>query len=156
MAKSKQAKKTGQAPKSGSQANKPGPSTKPGSKASGPVKKQVKKERGGLLTFLLVLIMLHAIFATYLAYTYLKAEYDPQRPLILTGLLLISLADIVAAVGMWYWKKWGIYLYAVTRVAATAIHLMLTGSLLVVFYDLLPVAILGYVINLQSKRHLFE
>jgi hypothetical protein len=118
-------------------------------------RKNVKKERGTVLSVLLVLIFLHAVLATAVAYSTLKEEYAATS-WVLPLMGLVSLADIVAAVGMWYWKKWAITLYAVTRVIATVIHLMLTGSLLVVFYDLLPVAILVYVIDLQSKRKLFE
>ena len=118
-------------------------------------RKNVNKERGTVLSVLLVLIFLHAVLATAVAYSTLKAEYAATS-WVLPLMGLVSLADIVAAVGMWYWKKWAITLYAVTRVIATVIHLMLTGSLLVVFYDLLPVAILVYVIDLQSKRKLFE
>jgi hypothetical protein len=138
------------------QAKSTGKPAKPASKTGNPAKKQVKKERGTVLSILLGLIFLHAIFATLLAFTSLKDEYAGYRTWVLVLFALISLADILAAVGMWYWKKWAIYLYAATRVIATAIHLMLTGSGLVVFYDLLPVAILGYVINLQSKQNLFE
>jgi hypothetical protein len=118
-------------------------------------RKNVNKERGTVLSVLLVLIFLHAVLATAVAYSTLKEEYAATS-WVLPLMGLVSLADIVAAVGMWYWKKWAITLYAVTRVIATVIHLMLTGSLLVVFYDLLPVAILVYVIDLQSKRKLFE
>jgi hypothetical protein len=138
------------------QAKSTGKPAKPASKAGNPAKKQVKKERGTVLSILLGLILLHAIFATFLAFTSLRDQYAGYRNWILVLFALISLADILAAVGMWYWKKWAIYLYAGTRVIATAVHLMLTGSGLVVFYDLLPVAILGYVINLQSKQNLFE
>ena len=129
---------------------------KPASKAKGPAKKQVNKKRGGLLSFLLVLIGLHAITASILVYSTLKQDYEGSRTWILVVLTLVSLAEIVAAVGMWFWKKWAIYLYGITRVIATAIHIILTGTTLVVFYDLLPVAILGYVITLQNKQKLFE
>jgi hypothetical protein len=143
VANTKQAKRTGQ-------------KAKPASQTGGSTKKPVKKERGPLLSFLLVLVLLHGIFATFLAFSTLKEAYSNSRPLILLVLTLLSLADILAAVGMWNWKKWAITLYAVTAVVAAAIHIMLTGSTIVVFYDLLPVAILGYVLNLQSKRNLFE
>lgn len=133
-----------------------GQATKPVSKASGSATKSTKKQRGGLLSVLIGLIFLHSVIAVYLGYITLKDEYASYRTWVVVGLSLLSLLDILAAVGMWYWKKWAIYLYAVTRVLATSIHLMLTGSLLVVFYDLLPVAILGYVINLQTKRQFFE
>ena len=118
-------------------------------------RKNATKERGTVLSVLLVLIFLHAVLATAVAYSTLKEEYAATS-WVLPLMGLVSLADIVAAVGMWYWKKWAITLYAVTRVIATVIHLMLTGSLLVVFYDLLPVSILIYVIDLQTNRKLFE
>jgi hypothetical protein len=130
--------------------------SKPASKTGGAAKRPARKERGALLSFLIVLVMLHGILAAYLAFSSLKEEYRNSTTWILIVLGLISLADILAAIAMWRWKKWGIALYGVTRAAATVVHLMLTGSLLVVFYDLLPVAFLGYVINLQSKRNLFE
>jgi hypothetical protein len=118
--------------------------------------KSITKKRGTVLTILLSLVFLHAILATGVAYSTLQAEYAAGTSWVLLVLSLVSLADIVAAIGMWYWKKWAITLYAVTRVIAAAIHLMLTGSLLVVLFDLVPVSILIYVIELQSKRKLFE
>lgn len=119
-------------------------------------RKNIAKKRGTVLSILLVLILLHAILATAVAYSTLKEPYAAATSWVLPVLALVSMADIVAAIGMWYWQKWAITLYAVTRVIATAIHLMLTGSLLVVFFDLVPVSILAYVIELQSKRKLFE
>jgi hypothetical protein len=101
MAKTKQGTQASQSKKTG-QASKGTPSTKPVSKGKGPAKKQVKKERGGLLSTLLVLIMLHGIFATYLAFTNLKADYANQKTLILAAFFLISAADVAAAFGMWH------------------------------------------------------
>ncbi len=118
-------------------------------------RKTTSKKRGTVLSVLLGLIFLHAILATGVVYSTLKEGYAAHA-WVLPVLTLVSLADIVAAVGMWYWKKWAITLYAVSRVVATVIHLMLTGSLLIVFFDLVPVSILIYVIELQSKRKLFE
>ncbi len=125
------------------------------SSPKGAKNKQVVKKRGTLLTILVILIFLHAIFATFLGYSTLKQDYIGSKSLILVVLFIVSLADIVAAIGIWSWKKWAIYLYAVTRVVAIVMHIILTGSTWVVFYDLLPVVILGYVINLQNKQKLF-
>jgi hypothetical protein len=150
VAKSKRAKAANKPAKPASK------SSKPASKTGGAAKRPAKKERGALLSFLIGLILLHGILASYLAFSSLKEVYRDSTSWILIVLALISLADIVAAFAMWRWKKWGIVLYAATKVVAAVIHLMLTGSLLVVFYDLLPVVFLGYVINLQSKRNLFE
>ena len=128
---------------------------KPISTAKGSAKKQLHKERGTLLTVLLALIFLHAVVATYLGYSTLKDEYA-RTTWVLPVLTLVSVVVIVAVIGMWYWKQWGIILFAVTCLIQAAVHLMLTGSLLVVFYDLLPASIQVYVMNLQSKRKLFE
>ncbi len=126
------------------------------SKAKSAGKRPVNKRRGGLLSFLIILIGVHAIFATYLSYTYLKQAYLVQRTWILVVLLLISLADIVAAIALWLWRQWGIYLYIIATAALAAISIVVTGNVWVSFYQFIPVAILGYVINLQNKLKLFE
>jgi hypothetical protein len=137
------------------QQKKSNPSSKPVSTAKGPSKKPVHKERGTLLSVLYVLIGLHGILGAYVGYATMKAEYA-KVPWVIPVLILVSVAAVVSAVAMWYWKQWGIYLYAIVCIAQAAVHLMVTGDLFIVFYDILPVAILAYVINLQSKRKLFE
>jgi hypothetical protein len=128
---------------------------KTASNVKGPVKKTAHRERGTLLSILYVLIGLHGVLGAYIGYATMKAQYV-KAPWVLPVLTLVSVAAIVAAVAMWYWKQWGIYLYAIVCIAQAAVHLMVTGDLFIVFYDILPVAILAYVINLQSKRQLFE
>jgi hypothetical protein len=137
-------------------ANKSNQQSKSASKAKGSTKKQVKKHRGGLLTFLIILMGIHAVFATYLSYTYLKQDYIGQRSWILVVLTLISLADIVAAVGLWLWKQWGLYLYIIATAALAGISIIMTGNVWVSLYQFIPVAIMGYVISLQNKQKLFE
>jgi hypothetical protein len=123
--------------------------------AKGPAKKPIHKQRGTLLSILIILIGLHGVLGAYIGYVSMKTEYL-KVPWVLPVLTLVSVAAIVAAVAIWYWKQWGITLYAVVCIAQAAVHLMVTGDLFIVFYDILPVAILAYVINLQSKRKLFE
>jgi hypothetical protein len=137
------------------QANKSNQQAKSSSTSKKSTKKEVKKRRGGLLSVLIILIGVHAIFATYLSYTSLKQYYVGQKDWILGLLVLISLADLVAAVGIWLWKQWAIYLYIAATVILTAMSIVLTGSVWVILYQMLPVAILGYVINLQNKQKLF-
>jgi hypothetical protein len=137
------------------QANKSKQQAKSTSKSKSSAKKEVKKRRGGVLSFLIILIGVHAIFASYLGYTSLNQYYEGQRSGMLALFVVLSLADIVAAVGMWLWKQWAIYLYITTTVVLTAFSIVLTGSVWVSFYQMLPVAILGYVINLQNKQKLF-
>lgn len=135
------------------------PASKPAnpvSKGSKQVKQPVKKVRGTALTVVLVLILLHGIVASYLAFITRKEVYANALSWVLPALTLVSLATVIGAIGMFLWKKWGIYVYAAACVVSAAVHLVLTGSGLVVLYDLIPLAFLGYVINLQSKAHLFE
>jgi hypothetical protein len=143
------------AKKKHNQQKKSNPATKQGNTVKGPSKKPAHKERGTLLSILIVLIGLHGVLGAYIGYATMKTEYA-KAPWVLPVLTLVSVAAIVAAVAIWYWKQWGIYLYALVCIAQAAVHLMLTGDLFVVFYDILPVAILAYVINLQSKQKLFE
>ena len=63
------------------------------------------------------------------------------------SLFALAIADIVAAVAIWYWKKWGLRLYAISTVIGIAAGLILTASQLVVFHDIIPLAVLGYVIK---------
>jgi cell division protein FtsW (lipid II flippase) len=143
VAKSNQSKKNSQQAKSAS-------------KSKGPTKKEVKKRRGGLLSFLIILMGVHAVSAAALSYSYLKQDYIGQRTWILVILVLIALADIVAAIGLWFWKQWGMYVYIIATAALAGISIIMTGNVWVSLYQFIPVAILGYVINLQNKQKLFE
>jgi hypothetical protein len=130
-------------------------STKSAAKSKGAAKKPIRKKRGTVLTVILVLIFLHSLFGTYLAYTSLKEPYAGAT-WIIPVLALVNLASLVSAVGMWFWKKWAIYVYAATCVIGGVVHIVMTGTTMIIFYDLIPFVILGYVLRLQSKRDLFE
>lgn len=145
MANKKQSNKSNQQKKSSST-----------TKGKGTSKKQVTKHRGGLLSFLIILMGVHAVSASYLIYTTLKQDLSGQRTWILVTLLLVSLADIVAAVGMWLWKEWAIYLYFIATAALAAVSIAVTGNVWVSLYQFIPAAILGYVIRLQNKQKYFE
>ena len=118
--------------------------------------KHQQKERGGWLSAWLILIMIHGVFATFLVLDALKQQYAPSKPLIMASLIFISIAAVIAAIAIWYWKKWGLYLYAITIVVGMATHLVMTGSLLVLFYDIIPPVILAYLLNAHNKWRYFE
>ena len=108
------------------------------------------KERGTILTILLIIMAIHGIFAAYL---YSTGAPEVQRPWIIGMMVVHSLADIAAAVGIWYWKKWGLYVYAASTVLALVAGLISVG-IWSVFYMVLPLAIIGWV--LRSKWSYFE
>jgi cytochrome bd-type quinol oxidase subunit 1 len=140
VAKSKQSSKHKQSAKSSMKGNQ---------------KKPVNKHRGGLLSFLIILIGVHAVSASILIYSYLKQDYLGQRTWILVALLLASLADIAAAIGLWLWKQWGLYLYIIATAVLAAVSILVTGNVWVSLYQFIPVAIFGYIISLQNKQKLF-
>jgi hypothetical protein len=110
----------------------------------------VKKERGVLLTIALIIMAVHGIFAAYL---YSSTAPEVQRPWVIGLMVVHFLANIAAAVGIFYWKKWGLYVYAASTVLALVAGLVSIG-IWSVFYMVLPLAILGWM--LRSKWNYFE
>jgi hypothetical protein len=115
--------------------------------------KNQKKERGFWLTLFLVIMALHGIFAAYFYYTVRVGEPSLDRPWILTLMVIHSLANILAAVGIWYWKKWALYVYAASTILGLVVGLLSIGAWST-FYMVLPLAILGYI--LRTKWNYFN
>jgi hypothetical protein len=124
---------------------------RPGSKPKGPVK-PVKKQHGAVLTIILVLMAIHGVFATYL-YNTLSTAPEVQRPWVISMMVLHSLANIVAAAGIYAWKKWALYVYAGSTILALVAGLISIGAWST-FYMVLPLAIVGWV--LREKWAYFE
>lgn len=119
----------------------------PKSKQGKRTKPQVK-ERGIWLQIILVVMAIHGIFAAYFYYTVRTQEPYLDRPMILTLMVIHSLANVVAVIGIWFWKKWALYVYAGSTILALVVGLLSIGAWSV-FYMVLPLVILGYV--LRSK-----
>jgi len=64
-----------------------------------------------------------------------------------------SLANLIAAIGIWYWKKWALYLYVASTILAVIVGLITIG-VWSVFYMVLPFAIVGWL--LRTKWDYFE
>jgi hypothetical protein len=95
----------------------------------------------------LILIMIHGVFASALIW-YLRTQRDLSSPWwVWTTLFVTALADIVAAIGIWNWKRWGLRVYAISTAAGIAAGLVLTASQLIVFHDIIPLAILGWLVK---------
>jgi hypothetical protein len=129
------------------------PNGKPGAK---PTSHQVHHRRSGLLIVVYALLILHSAFAVYLGWITKTQEAGTQGLWTLSVLMLAAVGVIIATVGMWYWKMWGVHLYVATQFVAMAIHLILTGSIWVSFYDLVPVAIVIYILNMNNGLKRFE
>lgn len=110
-------------------------------------------QRTTLMTIALVLVILHGIFMAAVYWT-TRQNVGDSSPIALTILLLTAVADVVAGFGMWTWKRWGLYLYAIATVVKTIIILLYTGDIILVFGSLLPAIIVAYI--LLPKRAAFN
>jgi cytochrome bd-type quinol oxidase subunit 2 len=113
----------------------------------------VKKTRGGWLTAALVLMMVYGIFAAFVVLYLREQQSGTTPPWVLATLFALAVAHLVAALAIWEWKQWGLMLYAGATVVSIAVGLVLTGTQLWVFHELLPLVILGYLV--KDKRQLF-
>jgi hypothetical protein len=115
---------------------------------------RAQRERGTWLSLWLILIMIQGFIASGLIW-YLRAQNNESSPVwMLAILFVLGIVDIVAAIAAWNWKKWGLWLYAVSTVAGIAVGLVLTRTQLIVFPDILPLVILGYLV--KDKQQWFD
>mgnify|MGYP001290674392 CR=1 FL=1 len=111
-----------------------------------------RKRRNTLLTIALVIVLLHGILMTAIFWT---VRPDVERNLgnvAVWIMLLSSVADVVAAIAMWYWKRWGIYLYGVAAIGAAIVAVMASGDLFLLFGALLPAIIVLYIVTMQRGK----
>jgi hypothetical protein len=113
-------------------------------------KKKLHKNRGALLVIFLVIMVLNGILT---AVMYHGSASEAERPFIIGLMTLHSLMNIAAAVGIWYWKKWGLYVYAASTILALVLGLVTVG-MWSVFSIILPAVILGWI--LSEKWDYFE
>ena len=104
-------------------------------------------ERGFWLSLVLILIMIHSIFSVWFVYNAQQASDATSTQWLIGALVLVAIAKFIAAIAIWNWKKWGLYIFAVSVVASVIIGLLLTGTWLIVFNEVLPLAILGWFIR---------
>jgi uncharacterized membrane protein AbrB (regulator of aidB expression) len=125
-------------------------STKPATGKRAPA----AKKRGGWLSAWLVLMMIHGLFSAFLVLYLREQDEGVSAPWVLGILFLLAVAHIIATLAIWEWKRWGLLLYAGTIVVSIVVGLVLTASQLWVFHEVLPLAILGYLV--KDKLPLFE
>ena len=81
------------------------------------------KVRGGWLTAMLIIIVIHAIFTAVLLISYHKNP-GVAREVLWAGAFLVALLEIASAVVMWFWKKWGLYLFVAATLASIGFGLV--------------------------------
>lgn len=110
------------------------------------------KHRNTLLTIALILVILHGLFMVAVYWTSVPEVQRGPTNVALWVMLLAAVASVVAGAAMWFWKKWGIYLYGAAAVAEAAVGLLATGSLMMVFGALLPAIVVLYIIMMQRDK----
>jgi hypothetical protein len=112
------------------------------------------KERGTWLSIWLILIILHGILASVLIW-YLRSQGGDSSPAwVVATLFVMAIVDVLAATLVWNWKRWGLWLYAISTVVGIVIGLVLTRSQLWVFHDIIPLVILGFLV--KDKQSYFD
>lgn len=115
-----------------------------------------KKVRGGWLTAALIFIAVHAVFTAVLLLAWHKQSSLIQTPVLWTAAILIALAEIGGAVAMWFWKRWGLYLFIAATLAGIVVGFLMYPTQLAAFHGIIPVLILGYILQRQNKLRLLE
>lgn len=117
-------------------------------------KQDQAKERGTWLSIWLIFIMLHGILASVLIW-YLRNQSGDSSPTWVWAILFVmAIVDVVAAILVWNWKRWGLWLYAISTLVGIIIGLVLTRSQLWVFHDIIPLVILGLLV--KDKQSYFD
>ena len=104
------------------------------------------EERGCWLSGFLILIMIHGLVFSWLIFDQ-RQQPDADSPGLLAVLFILAVADIVAAIAIWYWKRWGLTLYAISVAISIAVGLVVFRTQLWVFYAIIPLAIVGYLVK---------
>jgi hypothetical protein len=120
-------------------------------KANPPV---VRKEHGGWLTAAIVIMVVHGLFSTFALLSMRKTEYNQIPPWLYGTAILVGLATVVSAIALWYWKRWGLYLYVVATAASMAVGLIVFATGYAAIYNVIPLAVLGYILQGQHKMQL--
>ena len=113
----------------------------------------VKKVRSIWLTAAIVIVIIHGLAMLGIIYgqELLRGADAPPTWFVLS-ILGATIADIVAGIALWRWKKWGLTLYLITTAIDIALGMMATGyGMMWVFSRLIPFVIVGYIVRSQWR-----
>ncbi len=113
-----------------------------------------QKERGWLLTIALIFVAIGGLISLGVAWSESGLRGTELPNWYVYAAVAAAIADIIAAFGLWRWKKWGYYLFLASSIVSIVLGLLVTGSALFAFSRIIPFAIVGYII--LPKWKLFE
>ncbi len=114
-----------------------------------------KPKHGTGWSIWLILIVIHAFVVVFATLSLMNSPEGVTRDWLVVGLLIFTAAKAIAALGMWNWKTWGLYLYVIAVLGTMGIALVLTSYLIWgVFYEAIPLLITGWL--LRGKQEYFD
>ena len=118
-------------------------------------KSSQKPMRGTGWSIWLILIVVHSFIASFATLSLMRTPDAVSRQWLIALLLIFTAAKAIAALGMWEWKQWGLYVYVVAVLGTMGITLILTSFLIYgVFWEAIPLLITGWL--LRGKQEYFD
>jgi cation transport ATPase len=114
------------------------------------------KKRGTWLTIALAWALFDSVLSLILLLSYRKQTIEPDAPWLLAGAILVTGVGVGSVIAMWFWKRWGLYLYVATVLASVGLGLIVFPSLFTAFHALIPLLILAAALSVDQKLALFE
>ncbi|MGW8225609.1 MAG: hypothetical protein ACWGOY_07745 [Anaerolineales bacterium] len=116
-------------------------------------KKQQKPKRGTGWSIWLIIIVIHSFIAAFATMSMMNSPEGTTRQWLITLLMIFTASKAIAALGMWEWKKWGLYLYVIGVLGTMAITLVLTSFMIWgVFYEAIPLLITGWLLRGKQEH----
>ena len=108
---------------------------------------KMKKHRGIGLSVWLIFLALMNIISLVLIIGTARGPDAITYPYLVAGLFVFSAAKFVAFIAIWFWERWGLYVLAFAVIGTMAIGIILTASVWYAFNEILPIAILGWMLR---------
>jgi hypothetical protein len=114
-----------------------------------------KPDRGLGLSIWLILTVILSFVTGAATLSLMKQPDGPTRQWLISLFLILTAAKAIAALGIWNWKTWGLYLYTIAVLGTMGVALVLTSFLIWgIFYEAVPLLITGWL--LRGKLDYFE
>ena len=118
-------------------------------------KEKQKPDRGLGLSIWLILTVILSFITGAATLSLMNQPEGPTREWLVSLFLILTAAKAVAALGIWYWKSWGLYTYAIAVLGSMGVTLVLTSFMIWgVFYEAIPSLITGWL--LRGKLDYFD
>lgn len=116
----------------------------------------VAKQRTTLLTIVLALVSIGAVVDAIVPLLYRKTTYEVTNPIVLGGAIVVGLLGVAGVVGLWLWKRWGLYLFVASVAGSIGVGLVVYPTMWAAFHAMIPLLILGYGLTRDNALAKFD